>query len=62
MRISNQGRPGLAISGISRQNNFFMRYMRRLFLLSLCMLPALAGAADHYHLARVLVAGSERLS
>ena len=39
-----------------------MRYMRRLFLLSLCMLPALAGAADHYHLARVLVAGSERLS
>jgi outer membrane protein assembly factor BamA len=34
--------------------------MRRLFLLLVCMLPALARAADHYHLARVLVTGSKR--
>jgi outer membrane protein assembly factor BamA len=31
-----------------------------MFLLFICLFPALAGAADHYHLARVLVTGSER--
>src|SRR5689334_534154 len=34
--------------------------MHRLFLLFVCLLPSLAGAADHYRLARVLVTGSER--
>ncbi|MGC2745667.1 MAG: POTRA domain-containing protein [Candidatus Angelobacter sp.] len=34
--------------------------MRRLLLMIVCMLPALAGAADHFNLARVLVTGSER--
>jgi len=34
--------------------------MRRSILLLVCLFPALAGAADHYHLARVLVTGSER--
>jgi outer membrane protein assembly factor BamA len=34
--------------------------MRRLLLLLISLLPALAGAADHYHLTRVLVTGSER--
>src|SRR5437899_8227030 len=34
--------------------------MRRIVLLLVCLLPALAGAADRYNLARVLVTGSER--
>jgi outer membrane protein insertion porin family len=34
--------------------------MRRWLLLLILLLPALAGAADHYHLVRVLVTGSER--
>ncbi len=34
--------------------------MRRVLLLLFCFLPALAGAADRYHLVRVLVTGSER--
>jgi outer membrane protein insertion porin family len=34
--------------------------MRRIVLLLVCLLPALAGAADRYTLARVLVTGSER--
>jgi len=34
--------------------------MRRYLLLLICLLPSLARAADHYHLARVLVTGSER--
>jgi outer membrane protein assembly factor BamA len=34
--------------------------MRRLLLFLVCFLPALAGAADRYHLVRVLVTGSER--
>lgn len=34
--------------------------MQRLFLALICLLPSLAHSADHYHLARVLVSGSER--
>src|SRR6476619_6901698 len=34
--------------------------MRRFLLLIVCLLPALAGAADRFNLARVLVTGSER--
>lgn len=34
--------------------------MPRLLLALVCLLPAFARAADHYHLARILVAGSER--
>ena len=34
--------------------------MRRLILALICLLPSLAHAAGHYHLARVLVAGSQR--
>jgi outer membrane protein insertion porin family len=34
--------------------------MQRIVLLLVCLLPALAGAADRYNLARVLVTGSER--
>ena len=34
--------------------------MRRLLLALILLLPALAGAADRYHLVRVLVTGSER--
>jgi outer membrane protein insertion porin family len=34
--------------------------MQRLLLLLVLLVPALAGAADHYHLVRVLVTGSER--
>jgi outer membrane protein insertion porin family len=34
--------------------------MRRWLLPLILLLPALAGAADHYHLVRVLVTGSER--
>jgi outer membrane protein insertion porin family len=34
--------------------------MRRLLLFIACMLPALAGAADHFNLARVVVTGSQR--
>jgi outer membrane protein assembly factor BamA len=45
------------LEGVSGQNTFSMH---RLLLLLICLLPALAGAADHYHLARVLVTGSER--
>src|SRR5579872_6039460 len=35
-------------------------FMRRLLLMIACMLPALAGAADHFNLARILVTGSQR--
>jgi outer membrane protein insertion porin family len=35
-------------------------FMRRLLLVTVCLLPALAGAADHFNLARVLVTGSQR--
>ncbi|MBZ5505565.1 MAG: hypothetical protein LAO78_08765 [Acidobacteriia bacterium] len=34
--------------------------MQRLVLFVVCLFPALAGAADHFNLARVLVTGSER--
>jgi len=34
--------------------------MRRFLLLIVCLLPALAGAADRYNLARILVTGSQR--
>jgi outer membrane protein assembly factor BamA len=34
--------------------------MRRLVLAIICLLPALAGAADRYNLARILVSGSQR--
>lgn len=34
--------------------------MRRLLLMIVCILPALAGAADHFNLARILVTGSQR--
>jgi outer membrane protein assembly factor BamA len=34
--------------------------MRRLLLALICLLPSLARPADHYHLARILVTGSER--
>src|SRR6478672_714103 len=34
--------------------------MRRLLLMIVCMLPALAGAADHFNLARIAVTGSQR--
>ncbi|HMC30464.1 MAG TPA: POTRA domain-containing protein [Candidatus Angelobacter sp.] len=34
--------------------------MRRLFLVLIFLIPALAGAVDRYHLVRVLVTGSER--
>src|SRR5436190_1556952 len=47
----------LAISHISMQNSYAMR---RIVLLLVCSLPALAHAADRYTLARVLVTGSER--
>lgn len=36
--------------------------MRRLLLLFVCLLASFARAADHYHLARVLVTGSQRYS
>ncbi len=35
-------------------------FMRRFFLIIVCMLPALAGAADRFNLARILVTGSQR--
>lgn len=35
-------------------------FMRRLLLMIVCLLPALAGAADHFNLARILVTGSQR--
>ena len=38
----------------------FMRFMRRFLLVLVCLLPALAGAADRFNLARVLVTGSQR--
>ncbi|HSK44382.1 MAG TPA: POTRA domain-containing protein [Candidatus Binatia bacterium] len=34
--------------------------MRRLLLFIACLLPAMAGAADHFNLARILVSGSQR--
>jgi outer membrane protein assembly factor BamA len=34
--------------------------MRRLFLFTACLLPALAGAADHFNLSRIVVTGSQR--
>ena len=34
--------------------------MRRVLLTFVCLLPALAGAADHFNLARILVTGSQR--
>jgi outer membrane protein assembly factor BamA len=34
--------------------------MRRLLLFIACLFPAVAGAADHFNLARVLVTGSQR--
>lgn len=34
--------------------------MRRLLLFIACLLPAVAGAADHFNLARILVTGSQR--
>lgn len=38
----------------------YLYSMQRIVLLLVCLLPALAGAADRYNLARVLVTGSER--
>jgi outer membrane protein insertion porin family len=40
--------------------SFFMRFMRRFLLVLVSLLPALAGAADRFNLARVLVSGSQR--
>jgi outer membrane protein assembly factor BamA len=34
--------------------------MRRLLLFIVCLLPAMAGAADHFNLARIVVTGSQR--
>ena len=34
--------------------------MRRLLLFIVCLLPALAGAADRFNLARIVVTGSQR--
>jgi outer membrane protein insertion porin family len=34
--------------------------MRRFLLIVVCLLPALAGAADHFNLVRILVTGSQR--
>jgi hypothetical protein len=34
--------------------------MRHLLLMIVCMLPGLAGPADHFNLARILVTGSQR--
>ncbi len=38
----------------------FLHVMRRLLLFIACMLPAVAGAADHFNLARIVVTGSQR--
>jgi outer membrane protein assembly factor BamA len=35
-------------------------FMRRLLLFIACLLPAAAGAADHFNLARIMVTGSQR--
>lgn len=35
-------------------------FMRRLLLFIACLMPAMAGAADHFNLARILVTGSQR--
>jgi hypothetical protein len=35
-------------------------FMRHLLLVIVCMLPGLAGPADHFNLARILVTGSQR--
>jgi outer membrane protein assembly factor BamA len=39
---------------------YVFSYMRRFLLFIVCLLPALAGAADHFNLARILVTGSQR--
>lgn len=50
--------PSLARRGFSGQN--MSSLMRRFLLVIVCLLPALAGAADRYNLARVVVTGSQR--
>jgi outer membrane protein assembly factor BamA len=42
------------------QGRIFLHSMRRLLLLIACLLPAVAGAADHFNLARIVVTGSHR--
>jgi outer membrane protein insertion porin family len=42
------------------QGRIAVHCMRRSLLLIACMLPVMAGAADHFNLARILVTGSER--
>jgi outer membrane protein insertion porin family len=37
-----------------------VHFMRRLLLFIACLLPAMAGAADHFNLARIVVTGSQR--
>jgi len=37
-----------------------VHFMRRLLLFIACLLPAMAGAADHFNLTRILVTGSQR--
>jgi hypothetical protein len=39
---------------------YLFTFMRRFLLVLVCLLPALAGAADRFNLARVLVSGSQR--
>src|SRR5882762_6059864 len=50
--------PSLARCGLSGQN--ISSFMRRFILVIVCLLPALAGAADRFNLSRVLVGGSQR--
>jgi hypothetical protein len=37
-----------------------LHFMRRVLLFIACILPAVAGAADHFNLARSVVSGSQR--
>src|SRR5262249_58466237 len=47
----------LSIAGISGQNSVSMRKLLPVFV---CLLASFARAADYYHLARVVVTGSQR--
>src|ERR1041385_6598947 len=49
-----------ASQGACFQGRISVHFMRRLLLFISCLLPALAGAADHFNLARIVVAGSQR--
>lgn len=49
-----------ASQGVCFQGRIAVHFMRRLLLFIACLLPAVAGAADHFNLARILVTGSQR--